>query len=175
MPTLSAIQRSRLFRDVYLLVARSSAPLASVYVTRAVYFIEDSFEHIKIHWMWWPAIGALPVGLIGYFLPKTLGVGYDNISDFLCGHPVWHVVAVLADFQIHFLGDSPRQGGTSAVRWRAVLRLAAGLGSVLGLGGAAILPHWGDRSARWRKRWVGMAVLFAKRVTRISGVGGLCV
>jgi CBS domain-containing protein len=54
--------------------------VVSVVVTKAVYRIEDAFEKLPIHWMWWPAIGALPVGIIGYFDPRTLGVGYDNID-----------------------------------------------------------------------------------------------
>src|SRR5947208_967224 len=30
----------------------------AVYVTRAVYWIEDLFEKLPIHWMWWPAVGG---------------------------------------------------------------------------------------------------------------------
>jgi H+/Cl- antiporter ClcA len=47
---------------------------ASVAVTRLTYGIEDAFERLPIHWMWWPAIGGLAVGLIGYAMPQTLGV-----------------------------------------------------------------------------------------------------
>ena len=38
------------------------------------------FEQLPIHWMWWPALGGLAVGVVGYFAPRTLGVGYDNID-----------------------------------------------------------------------------------------------
>src|SRR5579864_884052 len=41
-------------------------------VSKAVYLIEDLFEKIPLHWMWWPAIGAVAVGVIGYFAPFTL-------------------------------------------------------------------------------------------------------
>src|SRR5690348_13007707 len=54
--------------------------VAAVVVTRVVYWIEDMFEHLPVHWMWWPAIGGLVVGIVGYFAPRTLGVGYDNIG-----------------------------------------------------------------------------------------------
>ena len=54
--------------------------IAAAGVTRVVYAIEDAFERLPIHWMWWPAIGAIAVGVVGYFEPRTLGVGYDNIS-----------------------------------------------------------------------------------------------
>jgi H+/Cl- antiporter ClcA len=53
---------------------------ASVGVTRSVYFVEDMFGKLPVHWMWWPAIGAIAAGVIGYFEPATLGVGYDNID-----------------------------------------------------------------------------------------------
>src|SRR3954469_8965272 len=59
--------------------------VAAVGVTRIVYAIEDAFDHLPIHWMWWPAIGAVAVGVCGYFAPRTLGVGYDNIDGILSG------------------------------------------------------------------------------------------
>ena len=49
--------------------------VASVGVTRAVYAIEDAFEKLPLHWMWWPALGALVVGAVGWVEPRTLGVG----------------------------------------------------------------------------------------------------
>src|SRR3954466_7519918 len=48
---------------VYILLG-AIIGVASVLVTRIVYWIEDGFEHIPVHWMWWPAIGGLVVGLI---------------------------------------------------------------------------------------------------------------
>ena len=59
--------------------------VAAVAVTKVVYAIEDAFDHLPIHWMWWPAIGAVAVGVCGYFSPHTLGVGYDNIERILSG------------------------------------------------------------------------------------------
>src|SRR6201999_3500873 len=69
--------------------------VASVAVTKIVYAIEDLFEHLPVHWMWWPAIGALAVGVVGYFNPRTLGVGYYNISDFLTANMAVSAVASL--------------------------------------------------------------------------------
>ena len=59
--------------------------VAAVTVTKVVYAIEDAFDRLSIHWMWWPAIGAVGVGVCGYFSPHTLGVGYDNIDRILSG------------------------------------------------------------------------------------------
>src|SRR5437773_3270410 len=52
-------------------------------LTRLVYASEDLFAKLPIHWMWWPAIGGLVVGLGGLFYPRVLGVGYDVIRDLL--------------------------------------------------------------------------------------------
>lgn len=57
----------------------------SLILTKAVYYVEDLFEKLPIHWMWWPALGGLGVGIIGYYQPNTLGVGYDNIINVLSG------------------------------------------------------------------------------------------
>jgi chloride channel protein, CIC family len=57
----------------------------SVLLTAAVYAAEDAFHRLPIHWMWWPALGGLAVGIGGYFQPHALGVGYDNIEHLLRG------------------------------------------------------------------------------------------
>ncbi len=56
---------------------------AALGFSNALYWVEDQFEKLPIHYMWWPAIGALGLGIIGYFVPRVLGVGYDTISDIL--------------------------------------------------------------------------------------------
>ena len=56
---------------------------AALGFSKALYWVEDQFEKLPIHDMWWPAIGALGLGIIGYFVPRVLGVGYDTISDIL--------------------------------------------------------------------------------------------
>jgi H+/Cl- antiporter ClcA/predicted transcriptional regulator len=66
-------------------VAGIAAGLLSLSLTRAVYAAEDAFHRLPIHWMWWPAIGGLIVGIGGYFQPRALGVGYDVIEELLQG------------------------------------------------------------------------------------------
>jgi CIC family chloride channel protein len=61
------------------------AGLLALGLTVAVYAMEDLFFHLPIHWMWWPAIGGLVVGIGGYYQPRTLGVGYDLIREMLNG------------------------------------------------------------------------------------------
>ncbi len=62
-----------------------AAGLASGALTAVVYGTEDLFQRLPIHWMWWPAIGGLVVGIGGLVEPRALGVGYDLIHDLLQG------------------------------------------------------------------------------------------
>jgi H+/Cl- antiporter ClcA len=57
--------------------------LAAVSFSRLLYRVEDQFEKLPVDDLWWPAIGALGLGILGYFVPRVLGVGYDTISDIL--------------------------------------------------------------------------------------------
>ena len=59
--------------------------LAAVGFSKLLYWVEDQFEKLPVDELWWPAIGALGLGIIGFFVPRVLGVGYDTISDILNG------------------------------------------------------------------------------------------
>jgi CIC family chloride channel protein len=72
-----------------------AAGLQSALMTLALYGIEDLFQRLPIHWMWWPAIGGIAVGVGGYFDPAVLGVGYDNIRALLAGGLDMHDAALL--------------------------------------------------------------------------------
>jgi len=62
-----------------------AAGALSALLTLAVYGAEDAFRLLPIHWMWWPALGGLVVGLGGLVFPQALGVGYDTIGALLQG------------------------------------------------------------------------------------------
>jgi CBS domain-containing protein len=64
----------------------------SALLTLSVYAAEDAFQHLPIHWMWWPAIGGLAIGLGGLIFPQSLGVGYDTIGGLLQGSVTTHVI-----------------------------------------------------------------------------------
>jgi chloride channel protein, CIC family len=64
------------------------AGLGSGLLTNLVYAFEDLFTKLPIHWMWWPAIGGLCVGVGGLIEPRVLGVGYDTIHELLRGEVV---------------------------------------------------------------------------------------
>ena len=64
----------------------------SAILTGAVYAAEDAFTRLPIHWMWWPALGGLVVGLGGVVFPEALGVGYDTIGALLRGQVPGRVI-----------------------------------------------------------------------------------
>jgi CBS domain-containing protein len=132
--------------------------VAAVVVTRAVYWIEDAFEHLPVHWMWWPAIGAVAVGVVGYFAPRTLGVGYNNISDLISGHLA--VKAALFLCLMKFISWSIALGsGTSGGTLAPLFTLGGAIGLALGAAAAHLFPHAGIdvRIAAL----VGMAAIFS--------------
>ena len=55
----------------------------AVLLTWAIYGVEDAFRKLPIHWMWWPTVGAVVIGVGGIFSPRALGVGYDSIAAML--------------------------------------------------------------------------------------------
>jgi H+/Cl- antiporter ClcA len=77
----------------WCLLVGIAAGAASALLTWMVYGAEDAFLRLPIHWMWWPAIGGLVVGIGGYFFPRALGVGYETIGEFLRGSASPGVIA----------------------------------------------------------------------------------
>jgi H+/Cl- antiporter ClcA/predicted transcriptional regulator len=76
-------------------VAGVVAGLQSALMTVCLYGVEDVFRKLPIHWMWWPALGGVAVGIGGYIDPAVLGVGYDNIRALLHGGLDLHASALL--------------------------------------------------------------------------------
>jgi H+/Cl- antiporter ClcA len=100
-------------------------------MSTALYRVEDGFHRLPIHWMWWPALGGLAVGIGGYFQPRALGVGYDVIGDLLNNHMVVSAIVDLLAVKLVIwliaLGS-----GTSGGVLAPLLMLGAGLGALLG-------------------------------------------
>ena len=69
------------------------AALLSSVLSKGVRFFELMFEHLPVHWMWWPAIGGVVVGLCGYIFPESLGVGYSVIQQMISGNIAWTMLA----------------------------------------------------------------------------------
>jgi len=115
---------------------------ASAALTGMVYGFEDLFGKLPLHWMWWPAIGGLAIGLGGLVSPRALGVGYDTIRDLLAGR--LGVTAALGLMAVKGLIWSIALGsGTSGGVLAPLLIMGGALGTVgAHLLGAADLGLW---------------------------------
>ena len=151
------LQPSGTALSVYILIG-AIVGVCSVLVTKSVYAIEDAFEKLPIHWMWWPALGAIAVGVCGYFVPRTLGVGYNNISDLLSNNMTVGFVAILCG--VKFISWCISLGsGTSGGTMAPLFTIGGGLGTLFGALAMWLIPSAGIdlRIAAL----VGMAALFA--------------
>lgn len=103
----------------------------SALMTAGLYRVEDMFTKLPVHWMWWPAIGGLVVGIGGFFEPRALGVGYDVIGDLLSNHLALTVAASLLVAKLvmwMFALGSGTSGGVLA----PLMMMGAGLGCLIG-------------------------------------------
>ncbi|MDP4230689.1 MAG: chloride channel protein [Bacteroidota bacterium] len=151
------VQPSGTALSIYIAIG-AIVGICSVGVTKSVYAIEDAFEKLPIHWMWWPALGALAVGVCGFFVPRTLGVGYSNISDLLSNKLTLEVVMILC--VVKFVSWSISLGsGTSGGTMAPLFTIGGGLGTIFGAMALWLFPAAGVdlRIAAL----VGMAALFA--------------
>lgn len=132
--------------------------VAAMGATRATYAIEEAFERLPLHWMWWPAIGAVAIGVVGYAAPRTLGVGYNNIDDMLSGRLA--LAALVSLSLLKFVSWSIALGsGTSGGTLAPLFTIGGGLGAALGVAAGALFP-WLHVDARVAAL-VGMASIFA--------------
>lgn len=105
--------------------------LVSGLLTALVYACEDAFARLPVHWMWWPALGGLFVGLGGLIDPRVLGVGYETIHGLLRGEILG--VALLSLIVAKGVVWSVALGsGTSGGVLAPLLMIGGAAGSLLG-------------------------------------------
>jgi len=125
--------------------------LLAVVLSALLYRIEDAFHRLPIHWMWWPACGAVVVGVGGMIDPRVLGAGYGNILALLDGSLASRLVVLLlvvkAAVWLVALGS-----GTSGGVLAPLLILGGALGSLMGY----VLP---GGSGLWAM--IGMAAIMS--------------
>jgi CIC family chloride channel protein len=113
--------------------------LAAVGFSKLLYWTEDQFEKLPVDELWWPAIGALGLGIIGYFVPRVLGVGYDTIGDILNANLAWKLLLVIMVAKAVALVIS-LGSGTSGGLLAPMFMSSAAMGGVFAMGMDRIFP-----------------------------------
>jgi CIC family chloride channel protein len=108
------------------------AGMGSAALTALVYGCEDLFQKLSLHWMWWPAIGGLIVGLGGMLEPAALGVGYDNIQALLANRLALHALLLLLVVKA-VIWSVALGSGTSGGVLAPLLIMGGALGALFGL------------------------------------------
>jgi H+/Cl- antiporter ClcA len=128
--------------------------LVSAGMSRMMYAFEDMFEHLHVHWMWWPAIGGIGIGVGGLFFPRGLGVGYDNIGELLQGNAAMGLIVGILVAKSLMWAFSLGSGTSGGV-----------LAPLLMIGGAvgALAGHLAHASVEAQAFWVliGMGSMLA--------------
>lgn len=123
-------------------------------MSRMMYAFEDLFERLPIHWMWWPALGGIGIGVGGLFFPRGLGVGYDNIAKLLQGSaPLALIIGILIAKSLMWafsLGS-----GTSGGVLAPLLMIGGAVGAFAG--------HLAHSSSEMQAFWalIGMGAMLA--------------
>jgi chloride channel protein, CIC family len=152
MPVLGDVERIPVALGAILL--GGFVGLVGAGMSRMMYSFEDLFEHLPVHWMWWPAIGGLGIGVGGLFFPRGLGVGYDNIAQLLRGDaPLALIVGILAAKSLMWafsLGS-----GTSGGVLAPLLMIGGAVGAMAG--------HVAHASPEMQAFWalIGMGAMLA--------------
>ncbi|HTL46452.1 MAG TPA: chloride channel protein [Verrucomicrobiae bacterium] len=131
--------------------------IISVLLVRLLYLIEDGFEKIHLHWMWWPMIGGLGVGIVGFFDPRTLGIGYENINHIVNGDFGLYALLTLGVLKL-ISWEVSIGSGTSGGTLAPLFTIGGALGGALGGVAAHLWPQAGidPRLAAL----IGMAAVF---------------
>jgi CBS domain-containing protein len=114
------------------------AGVLSMLLTMAVYGCEDLFHRLPIHWMWWPPLGGLVVGIGGLIFPQALGVGYNLIAEMMQGQATLQIILgilIVKSIIWAFSLGSGTSGGVLA----PLLLIGGALGGLESL----FLPHVG--------------------------------
>ena len=138
--------------------------IAAIGFTKLLYWVEDQFDRLPIDDLWHPAIGALGLGVIGFFVPRVLGVGYDTISDILNNNLALKLLILIAVFKALALVIS-LGSGTSGGLLAPMFMSSAALGGIFAIVVNLIFP--GAHLSPGAYALVAMAAVFgaASRAT----------
>ena len=124
----------------FYLVLGPLCGIAAILLSKALYWVEDLFEKLPVDELWWPAIGALGLGIIGCFVPRVLGVGYDTIGAILNGELAWKLLLLVMIAKFAALVIS-LGSGTSGGLLAPTFMSSAAMGGLFAMIGNYVFPH----------------------------------
>jgi chloride channel protein, CIC family len=125
--------------DALAVVIGLCGAIVAVAATRLVYLAEDLFARLPFHWMWWPAIGGVVIGLGGLIQPRALGVGYDVIDALLTGQAGMSVIIGILVVKT-LIWSLSLGSGTSGGVLAPVFMIGGALGALVGQGFPHVFP-----------------------------------
>ena len=129
MPALAGVHS--VSRMIGALLLGAFVGLVSAGMSRMMYAFEDLFEHLHLHWMWWPAIGGIGIAVGGFLFPRGLGVGYENIAELLHGGaPISLIAGILIAKSL--MWASSLGSGTSGGVLAPLLMIGGAVGALAG-------------------------------------------
>jgi CIC family chloride channel protein len=125
--------------DVLALATGACGAAVAIVATRLVYLSEDAFSRLPIHWMWWPAIGGVVIGVGGLIEPRALGVGYDVINELLTGQATMSLIVGILVVKTAIWSLS-LGSGTSGGVLAPVFMIGGALGALVGQWFPVVFP-----------------------------------
>jgi len=131
----------------------------SVAFTRLLLELRKRFLLLPIHTRWWhPVVGGVTVGLMGWFVPQVLGVGYSYVGDALNGNMALKLMVLLVVLKFFAIITSYASGNAGGI-FGPSLFLGAMLGGAIGTAAHHLLPGYTATPGAYAL--VGMGALFA--------------
>jgi CIC family chloride channel protein len=131
----------------------------SVAFTKLLLVMRQRFLQLPRSTRWWqPAVGGLMVGIMGWFVPQALGVGYKYVGQALDGSMALRLMLLLVVLKLFAITTSYASGNAGGI-FGPSLFLGAMLGGAIG----TIAHHWLPTytAAPGAYALVGMGALFA--------------
>jgi CIC family chloride channel protein len=131
----------------------------SVAFTRLLLEMRKFFLHLPKSTRWWhPVVGGVMVGLMGWFVPQVLGVGYSYVGSALDGTMALKLMLLLVVLKLIGVTVSYASGNAGGI-FGPSLFLGAMLGGAIGTVAHHLLPGYTATPGAYAL--VGMGALFA--------------
>lgn len=143
---------------IYAFLGVAGGLLSAVF-TRLLLSMRAWFVRLPRHTRWWhPVVGGVTAGVMGWFVPQVLGVGYVFVGDALNGRMAIRLMALLVVLKLFAVVTSYASGNAGGI-FGPSLFLGAMLGGTVGGVAHHFFPAYTATAGAYAL--VGMGALFA--------------